>query len=154
MRFIIGVLLVVLADQVTKIWISRNMELMESIPVIPGIFHITYIQNPASAFGILKFDNIIFITVGLLVILFLILFLSKIAQKSKIVFFSFIFILGGALGNLLDRVRLGSVIDFLDFRIWPIFNIADSAINIGLFLLIIYFLFHKEEEKENEQLNE
>ncbi len=146
MRLIIGVFLVVLADQVTKIWVSRNMELMESIPVIPGIFHITFIQNPASSFGILKFDNIIFIAFGLLVILFLILFLSKMAQESKIVFYSFIFIIGGALGNLLDRIRLGSVIDFLDFRIWPIFNIADSAINVGLFLLIIHFLFHKEEE--------
>lgn len=147
MYFVIGVFLVTLLDQVTKIMVQQNIDLMESIPVINGIFHITYILNPNSAFGILKFPNTVFIIIGILVILLIVFLLrKKIAQKDKLVFFALIFILGGSLGNMIDRLRVGSVIDFLDFRIWPIFNIADSALNIGLFLLIIHFLFHKEEE--------
>jgi signal peptidase II len=71
-----------------------------------------------------------------------------------LVFFSFILILGGSLGNLIDRLRIGSVIDFLDFRIWPIFNVADSAINIGFFLLIIHFLFQPESARDDDNLEE
>jgi len=151
MRFLIGVLLVILSDQISKIWVQNNLNVMESIPVIRGIFHITYIQNPYSAFGLLKFHNAIFVIIALLVILIVIFFLrDRIAEKNKLVFFSLIFLLGGSLGNIIDRLRVGSVIDFLDFRIWPIFNIADSAINIGLFLLVVHFLFHKEEKQEDE----
>ena len=152
MYFVIGVFLVTLLDQVTKIWVQMNMDLMQSIPVIRGVFHLTYILNPNSAFGLIKFPNIVFITIALLVILIITFLLrKKIAQKNKLVFFSLIFILGGSLGNTIDRLRVGSVIDFLDFRIWPIFNIADSAINIGLFLLIIHFLFHKEDDQPTQE---
>lgn len=155
MRFVIGVLLVILSDQVSKIWVQNNLNLMESIPVIRGIFHITYIQNPYSAFGLLRFHNAVFVIIALLIILIIVFFLrNKITEKNKLVFFSLIFILGGSLGNLIDRLRVGSVIDFLDFRIWPIFNIADTALNIGLFLLIVHFLFHKEDELPEEEQEE
>jgi signal peptidase II len=154
MRFVIGVLLVIIADQASKIWISSNLELGESIPIINKIFHFTYIQNPGSAFGLLRFSNATFIVIGLLIILLGIIFLSKIARHSRLVFFSFILILGGSLGNLIDRLRIGSVIDFLDFRIWPIFNVADSAINIGFFLLIIHFLFQPESARDDDNLEE
>lgn len=147
MLFVIGVFFITLLDQVSKIWVQRNMDLMESIPVIKGIFHLTYIHNPDSAFGLLKFPNTVFVIVGIVVIIFIVFILrKKIAQKNRMVFFSLMFILGGSLGNMIDRLRVGSVIDFLDFRIWPIFNIADSALNIGLFLLIVHFLLHKEDE--------
>jgi signal peptidase II len=155
MRFLIGVFLVVFADQFTKIWVQSNVNLMESIPIIKGIFHITYIQNPYSAFGLLKLHNNVFIIIALLVMLVIIYYLrNKIVKQNRIVFFAFIFILGGSLGNIIDRLRVGSVIDFLDFRIWPIFNIADSAINIGLLLLVIHFLFKKEEQNEDNELEE
>jgi signal peptidase II len=155
MRFLIGVFLVVFVDQFSKIWVQGNVNLMESIPVIKGIFHITYIQNPYSAFGLLKLHNNVFIIIALLVILVIIFFLrNKIIEQNRLIIFAFIFILGGSLGNIIDRLRIGSVIDFLDFRIWPIFNIADSAINIGLLLLIIHFLFKKEEQNEDNELEE
>lgn len=153
MRFIIGVILVIITDQASKIWVSNNMELWESIPVIPKIFHITYIQNPGSAFGLLRFSNITFIMIGILIIILGILFLTRVARHNKLVFFSFVLILGGSLGNIIDRLRIGKVIDFLDFRIWPIFNIADSAINIGILLLIIHLLFQKEHEVTNKDEN-
>lgn len=146
MYFMIGIFLITLFDQITKIWVQANMDLLESIPVIKGFFHITYILNPNSAFGLLKLPNTVFIFIIILVILIMVFLLrKKINKKDKLIFFSLVFILGGSLGNMIDRIRVGSVIDFLDFRIWPIFNIADSAINIGLFLLIIHFLFHKED---------
>lgn len=148
MFFIIGILVVVLIDQLTKVWIEKTMVLYESIPVLKGIFHLTYIHNPNSAFGLLKFPNTVFIVIILVTIVLIIFFLrNKINQKDKLVFFSMIFFLGGSLGNMIDRLRVGSVIDFIDFRIWPIFNIADSAINIGLFLLILHFLLNKDEEQ-------
>jgi len=148
--FLSGIFLITLFDQITKIWVETKMNLMESIPIIKGVFHITYILNPNSAFGILRFPNTVFVVVTILVILLIIFLLrKKITPENKLVFFSLIFILGGSLGNMIDRLRVGSVIDFLDFQIWPIFNIADSALNIGLFMLIIYFLFQKEEINEN-----
>ena len=146
MGFIISVFLVALLDQISKIWVERSMDFMESIPVIPGIFHLTYIQNPNSAFGLLKFPNKVFIIIAIIVMVLIVFLLrEKIRQKDRLVFLSLVFILGGSLGNMIDRLRTGAVIDFLDFRIWPIFNIADSAINIGLFLLVIHFLLHKED---------
>ena len=155
MYFVIGVFLVTLLDQVTKFWVQMNMDLRQSIPVIQGIFHLTYIHNPNSAFGLLKFPNTVFVLIGIIVILLIVFLLrKKIAQKNKLVFFSLIFILGGSLGNMIDRLRVGSVIDFLDFRIWPIFNIADTSLNVGLLLLIIHFLFHKEEELPEDELAE
>lgn len=151
MGFIIGVLLVILTDQVSKIWIANHLELGESIPVINRIFHLTYIQNPSSAFGLLPFSNRTFIIIGIIIIVLGIIFLSRFTRRDKPVFYSFILILGGSLGNLIDRFRIGSVIDFLDFRIWPIFNVADSAINIGIFILIIHYLFRQEKPPEEEK---
>ena len=155
MGFIIGVFLVTLFDQISKLWIQRSMDLMDSIPVIPGIFHLTYIQNPNSAFGILKFPNKVFIIIAIMVMMLIVFLLrDKIVQKNRLVFFSLVFILGGSLGNMIDRFRIGGVIDFLDFRIWPIFNLADSAINIGLFLLIVHFLLHKEDQIQDDKPSE
>ena len=152
MCFFWGVFLVTLVDQASKLIIQKNMVLRESIPVINGIFHITYIQNPNSAFGLFKFKNTIFILIALLVILVIFYFFRRsIMNGNRTIFFAFIFILGGSIGNMIDRVRLGSVIDFIDFRIWPIFNIADTALNIGLFLLVIHFLFQQKDDAENKQ---
>ena len=154
MDFLIGVLLVILADQVSKIWIASHMELGESIPIINKIFHLTYIQNPRSAFGLLPFSNKTFIIIGIIIIVLGIIFLGRLARSDKLVLYSFVLILGGSLGNLIDRFRVGSVIDFLDLRIWPIFNIADSAMNIGIFILIVHYLFRQEKppkEKEPEE---
>ncbi len=154
MRFLIPVLLVIFLDQGSKIWIVNHMELGESIPIIPKIFHFTYIQNPGSAFGLLRFSNLTFIIIGIIIIVLGIFFLSRMAKRNKIVFFSFVLILGGSIGNIIDRLRVGKVIDFLDFRIWPIFNVADSAINIGIFLLIIHLLFQQEVAKNDENREE
>lgn len=127
------------------------MDIGNSIPIIKGILHITYIENMHTAFGVFKYHSIFFI-IAILIILFSAFFVQKriIFKENQKIYISLLLILGGGIGNLTDRIIYqGKVIDFIDFRIWPIFNIADIAIVIGTFMLLVYFLFYsKKEEKK------
>lgn len=133
MIFII-VLVILLLDQSSKFLITRNLTLSQSIPVIKGVFHITLVHNKGAAFGILKNQVPLFILTAIFAIVLVLLNLRGNKHK-KLYSISLSLILAGALGNLIDRVFFGYVIDFLDFRIWPVFNVADSAITIGAILL-------------------
>jgi signal peptidase II len=135
--FYIGILIVI-SDQITKFLITKYMVLHQSIPLIKNILHLTYIQNTGAGFGILKGSNTILIFTSLIII-GAILFNFKKIIKEKPVHIPIALILGGAIGNLIDRILIGHVIDFMDFRIWPAFNVADSAITIGAVWLIVYF---------------
>ena len=128
-----------LADQASKAFILGTMTLNQSIPVFKGIFHITYIKNPGAAFGIMANRTSVFIVISLLIIAAIIFFYHKQGIKKGIIPSSLGLIAGGALGNLVDRVRFGEVVDFFDFRVWPVFNIADSAIVGGAALLVLAF---------------
>jgi signal peptidase II len=150
-------LVIVVVDQATKVFIMYTMRLHESIPVIPGYFHLTYIRNPGAAFGILASSSSAFrlvffvftamIALGLLGIIFFRLHPQDLWGQLTI---SSIF--GGAIGNLLDRLRIGEVIDFLDVSVngyhWPAFNVADSAISIGVVSLLILFAVEKKNHEE------
>ena len=143
---------IVVFDQLTKTYIANTMRLHESIPIIPGYFSLTYIRNPGAAFGILAtsssgFRLVFFVitslfAIGLLVTIFLRLqsgdWWGQLTVSS---------IFGGAIGNLIDRLQFGEVIDFLDFYIngyhWPAFNVADTAISLGVCSLFILFAFDK-----------
>lgn len=140
MIFFIAAILVIL-DQYSKFLITHRMAYGESIPVIKDIFHLTLISNTGIAFGLFKGGNTFFILTSLVIILGIIIFKERIITKhplsGKVVIG---LIVGGAIGNLIDRIRLRYVVDFLDFRVWPIFNLADSGITIGgitLFILLI-----------------
>ncbi|MBF0493590.1 MAG: signal peptidase II [Candidatus Omnitrophica bacterium] len=127
-------------DRVTKLLVISKIKPDASIPVVSGIFHITYVQNTGVAFGLFKDIPFFFICVGLLAVILIVSFLVK--KYDKICFrdrIALVTILSGTLGNLVDRIRHGYVVDFLDFRVWPVFNIADSAICIGVFLLMVSF---------------
>jgi len=115
---------------------------------LAGIFHITYIENPGAAFGLFANQRVIFIVAAALVIAAACLMYRRLMSEKVIVRWGVALLLGGAAGNLIDRVRIGCVIDFLDFRIWPVFNIADIGICIGVALLMYALLFDKEKEKE------
>ena len=138
---------IIIADQITKFYITKYFLLHESIPIIPNIFHITYVRNTGAAFGILAgneaWRHIFFLTIGVITLCLLFFFFIK-HQNEKLVLLSTSFIAGGAIGNIIDRLRLGYVVDFLDFFIgkyhWPAFNIADSAITVGGCLLALHFL--------------
>lgn len=144
MILLIIFLLVLLADQYTKLIVQQDMIIGQSIPVIHKIFHFTYVQNSGGAFGILRGQTNLFIIISIIVILFIFYFMLKEEKKDYYIKTVFSFILGGAISNLIDRMRLGYVVDFIDFQVWPVFNIADSAISIGMVLLFIRLFFKKE----------
>ncbi|MDD5173855.1 MAG: signal peptidase II [Candidatus Omnitrophota bacterium] len=135
--------LILLIDRLTKYILFRDLSEGESISVVPGIFHITLVLNSGAAFGLLKGRSAFFIVLTALVIVFICFYIIRGGCKDILTLIALGFILGGAAGNLIDRVLFGYVIDFLDFRIWPVFNIADASINIGAFILVIKLIFDK-----------
>jgi signal peptidase II len=139
LRYYVIAITVLVIDQLTKWLVATKMSLYESIPLIQGVFYITSHRNRGAAFGILQNQQWLFITVTLVVIAFLLVYLHRLGRERSWASWSFALILGGAAGNLLDRVRLGEVVDFFDFRLihYPIFNVADSAIVFGVILLVI-----------------
>ena len=146
--FIWGVALAI-ADQLLKKLFSGTMQLGESIPVLPGIFHLTYIQNPGAAFGLFENQTLFFIVIAAFLLAFLAFAYKELAAQGVWVRFGMSLLAGGAVGNLLDRVRLGAVIDYLDFRIWPIFNLADIGICLGA-ALIVWGLLREEGRETSE----
>ena len=131
-------LIIVILDQLTKFLIRKNFQLNESLPIIKNIFHFTYVTNTGSAFGLFKNLNLFFVFFSILVIIMIFYYLrEKIPEKEKFLQLAIGLLLGGTIGNLIDRIKIGAVTDFLDFRIWPVFNIADSAVTVSVILLII-----------------
>ena len=146
--FVWGVALAI-ADQLLKKLFSGTMQLGESIPVLPGIFHLTYIQNPGAAFGLFENQTLFFIVIAAFLLAFLAFAYKELAAQGVWVRFGMSLLAGGAVGNLLDRVRFGAVIDYLDFRIWPIFNLADIGICLGA-ALIVWGLLREEGRETSE----
>ncbi|TCO78968.1 signal peptidase II [Marinisporobacter balticus] len=140
MNYLVVALLVIL-DQIAKYMVKNRFEVGESIPIIKDVFHLTYVQNIGAAFGILENQKIFFVMITVLVISGIIVFIRTQKNIHKIVLFSLSLIVGGAIGNLIDRVKLGYVVDYFDFRIWPVFNIADTSIVVGAILLSYYLIF-------------
>lgn len=143
---------IVVFDQISKWIIIQTILLHDVYPVIPGLFNLVHIYNPGSAFGLFAdYHNIfrnIFLLTASVVALCLILYLHhNVPEKYPILSIGFSLIFGGAIGNMIDRIRWGHVIDFIDIYIgsfhWPAFNVADSAITIGMLIFAFYMLFRK-----------
>lgn len=136
--------IIMVLDQATKLYVDANFRLHETVPVVRGFFHLTYVRNKGAAFGILA-DNAVripfFITVSIIAMIGILWYVRRIRDDQKLTLFSLSLIFSGAFGNLVDRIRLGEVIDFLDVfwqrHHWPAFNVADSAITVGVVLLFI-----------------
>ncbi|MDY0132500.1 MAG: signal peptidase II [Desulforegulaceae bacterium] len=152
LRFVLIVLIGVLFDQASKIIVVEYIPLFQSIEIIPGFFDLTHLRNPGGAFGFFadKSQNIrVFVFVFMAFIaLFLILWFYKTTDKNlKWLRISYSMIFAGAVGNLIDRIKFGYVVDFLDIYIkdmhWPAFNIADSFISIGMCIIVYHVLFNK-----------
>ena len=142
----IGILVFVI-DQLVKHLVVSTMHLGQSFPVIKGIFHITYVLNPGAAFGMLEHQRWFFIVVALAAVMLGVFFYRKLQQESILMRSGAGLLLGGAVGNLADRIQSGLVVDFLDFRVWPVFNIADIAICAGAGILI-YDIWQRRNEDE------
>jgi signal peptidase II len=139
---------VFLADQWLKRIVEGSMRLGESVPIVPGVFHLTYIKNEGGAFGILAGQSLLLL-VGSVVAVAAVLWMLLSGPPSKLTTLSCGLVLGGAAGNLLDRLTTGAVTDYLDIRIWPIFNTADVAITLGVALLLLSALLPENEKREN-----
>ncbi len=147
---VLTLIIIVFTDRVSKSFFSKILSLGESLPVIPNVLHMTLVHNTGIAFGLFKNQGIVFIIIPIIAIFLLIFniyyYRHHDEEISSLYVFAISLILGGAIGNLFDRIAYGYVIDFIDFRIWPVFNIADSAITIGA-LLILWKCLPQAKEK-------
>ena len=131
-------LIIIILDQLTKFLIKQNFQLNQSIPVIKNILHLAYITNTGSAFGLFKGLNWFFVLFSIIVITAIFYYLKKaVKNNEKLMQFAVGLLIGGTIGNLIDRIAYGYVIDFIDFRIWPVFNVADSSVTISVIVLIV-----------------
>ena len=144
------------ADQISKLVVQEKMFLYESVTVIPGLFNITYVLNPGAAFGIFQnqpeiFRRVFFICVTVLAVILIFVMLRK-DLNHRLRSIAYTMVIAGAIGNLIDRIRVGMVVDFLDFYWksfhWYTFNVADVCITVGIGLLLIDMLF-LEKKKSN-----
>ena len=131
-------LIITLIDQITKFLVKTNFQLNQTLPIINNIFHLTYINNTGAGFGILKAQTSILIFISIAVIGIIFYNFDRIKNKETLLQVLVGFVLGGTIGNLIDRVAYSHIIDFLDLRIWPIFNFADTFVTVGVIGLIIY----------------
>jgi signal peptidase II len=146
---------VLILDQLTKAVVAARFALHESVEIIPGLFSLTLVHNSGAAFGFLAEHGPwrlwFFLLTALAALVGITLFYLKSPEKGWLLLFGCSFIAGGAAGNLIDRIRFGYVVDFLDFYIdglhWPAFNVADSAITVGTALLALYLLREEKEKK-------
>ena len=149
MGFYLIALAIVVTDQISKAVVVRSMHLGQSIPIVPGYFDLTFVLNPGAAFSMLATlpDSIrtpFFILVSVAAVILIAVYRARHLRAHRLATVSLGLILGGAVGNLIDRVRYGVVVDFLDVHVyqyhWPVFNVADSAISVGVILLLLEML--------------
>ena len=149
---IVGIVLVL--DQVTKYVVEARIRLHDVIIVIPGFFNLTHVRNKGAAFGILSslpevWRSAFFIMVTIIAVAAIIVLIMKTHERLPV--YAFSLIVGGAVGNVIDRIRYGEVVDFIQWYVkshyWPSFNMADSAISIGVALLAVEMLFGKRQEQ-------
>jgi signal peptidase II len=155
--FVPAVVLGLLADQATKIWIDQNLTYADRIPVIEGFFYLTHVRNPGAAFSMFatldaNIRMFFFVGVALVAIAIIFSFFRQLAPGDRLPALSLGMILAGAAGNLIDRVTRGEVVDFLHFRLWsgyswPDFNLADSLIVVGVGFLVLELLSSEGESR-------
>jgi signal peptidase II len=151
MWVLVFTLLVVVLDQITKLAVKARFYLGESIEILGDTLRFTYIQNPGMAFGI-RFGGKIFFTVfASIASVIILIYLYRMRHERFQSRFSLALILGGAIGNLIDRFAYGEVLDFLDIGLattrWPVFNVADSAVTVGMIILVSLVLFEREKKE-------
>ncbi|MEE9426465.1 MAG: signal peptidase II [Methylococcales bacterium] len=151
--WILIAILVIALDQLSKWWIRALFELYEAIPVFPGL-QIIYVRNLGAAFSFLSgaggWQRWFFIVLSVLASIAIVIWMSRLPTQRRLEALGLSLVLGGAIGNLVDRVLLGYVVDFIDVYYqswhWPVFNVADSAITVGVVIMIVDILFYQRHE--------
>jgi signal peptidase II len=144
--------LIIIADQFTKYLVLKHIPLFKSIPIIQGFFSLTHVRNPGGAFGFLASNGApwrhwLFIGAVIFALGMILYFYYKTPKTHPYLGMGLALIFGGAIGNLIDRLRFGEVVDFLDVYVahlhWPTFNVADSAVTIGVSIFVAHIIFKK-----------
>lgn len=152
MYYYLMIAAIVVLDQIVKRMVVSVMAQGDSIPVVDQIFHITYIQNTGAAFSLMEGFRVLLIALPVAVILAAMGFLFlKRKSAHPVLLTSLAFICGGGLGNVIDRARFGYVVDYLDFRVFPIFNAADIFVCLGCGLLLLYVIVLDRKDSEKKQ---
>ncbi len=150
------VLVVVVLDQLTKFLVLKNFHLYESIVIIPNFFNLTYLTNKGAAFGFLAgvtaaWRHYFFLILASVALVLLCFAWFRMRKDHRFYGPALAMIAGGAIGNVIDRVRFGAVVDFLDFHVaghhWPVFNVADSAITVGVALFLLANILEERQKK-------
>ena len=145
--------MIIALDQISKVWVTRTIPVHETVPIISGVLNLVQVRNRGMAFGILNrvatdWQSYVLIAATLGAVGIIVLWFTRLEDGSHGTVIGLSLVLGGAIGNLIDRIRLGEVIDFLDFYVghshWPAFNLADSAITVGTFWLAVCLLFFNQ----------
>lgn len=152
MLYVVLAVLMIALDQAVKYWAFTSLQAQQTIPLIENVFHLTYVENRGAAFSMFaQFDSRwIFVTLAVVISIVIGVALRKDWMQSALGRWSLVLIGAGAIGNAIDRVLRGFVVDLFDFRLihFPVFNVADIFICVGAVLFVIYFLFqHKDEER-------
>jgi signal peptidase II len=147
--YLVGSILILGLDQLVKHLIVANISIGESVSVIPGVLSLTQLHNTGAAWGMLDGQMFFFYIITAIVAVVVLYFLKKFYQTDKLMSISLMLILGGAIGNLIDRARLGYVVDMFqtDFMNFPIFNVADISLVIGVFLMILWVFLDEKKKK-------
>ena len=124
--------LVVCVDRLTKLFVQAALVPGQTVPLIPSVLHLTYVHNTGAAFGLFRGQGWWLVAVSLVICGWIVRQLRHPDAAPRAIRMSFALVLGGAIGTLVDRVWLGSVVDFIDLRVWPVFNVADACITIGV----------------------
>jgi len=162
MTFYLIALAIILLDQATKQFIVRALRLGQGIPIIPGFFDIVFVLNPGAAFSFLatlpdSVRNPFFITISVTAVILILVYRTRHLQQHELASLSLALVLGGAIGNLIDRLRYGMVVDFLLVHVyeyhWPAFNVADSAISVGVTLMVLEMVLEWRRERKSVRRN-
>lgn len=145
--FYSSVFIIFVLDQLSKRMVIDNMVPGQSFRLIDDLVSITYVQNTGAAFGLFRGFNWILLLIGVAVLYLIYFYDHRISTRNRLYQITLGIIFGGSLGNIMDRFMRGFVVDFIDFHVWPVFNVADTAINIGVVILILS-LFSKKERKD------
>ncbi len=144
-------LAIVIFDFITKQIVLKNMHLGQSIPLWKNVFHLTFVKNEGASFGMMQGGRWFFVVITVALIAYLLYYILKNKERNKLFLLAATFIIGGGMGNLIDRIMTGKVVDFFDFCLinFAIFNVADCFVVIGAVLAIIYFFIEEIKGKKN-----
>ncbi len=144
-------LAIVIFDFITKQIVLKNMHLGQSIPLWKNVFHLTFVKNEGASFGMMQGGRWFFVVITVALIAYLLYYILKNKERNKLFLLAAAFIIGGGMGNLIDRIMTGKVVDFFDFCLinFAIFNVADCFVVVGAVLAIIYFFIEEIKGKKN-----